>query len=164
MDIDKKARLLTFVRTSQPYDAYSFDKGVPPKDEYDILATRDTTIRELILLLQHSLPEHQRNPRAIYGLRCIYVDMKSMFHRERDLGRFSLCVKNYSDKYDDADTLEDARIFPGDYLSVHLHLLGQAQRRPPPPPNSGSLTAGHSGGYGGQSMRRPLDNGWASRR
>ncbi|EOQ99220.1 hypothetical protein J056_002345 [Wallemia ichthyophaga EXF-994] len=96
--------------------------------------------------------------------RCIYVDMKSMFHRERDLGRFSLCVKNYSDKYDDADTLEDARIFPGDYLSVHLHLPGQAQRRPPPPPNSGSLTAGHSGGYGGQSMRRPLDNGWASRR
>lgn len=84
--------------------------------------------------------------------RCIYVDMKSMFHRERDLGRFSLCVKNYSDKYDDADTLEDARIFPGDYLSVHLHLPGQAQRRPPPPPNSGSLTAGHSGGYGGQSM------------
>ncbi|TIA88994.1 hypothetical protein E3P99_02254 [Wallemia hederae] len=147
MDSDSKnlhgPRLIrTFVRTSQPYDAYSFDKGVPLRDEYDILATRDTSIRELLLLLQKSLPDNLRNPRAIYSLRSIYVDMKAMYHKERDLGRFSLITKNYSDKFDDADNLDDARIYPGDYLSIHLQLPGQGQRRHPPPSSNPPPSAG----------------------
>lgn len=60
--------------------------------------------------------------------------MKSMYHKERDLGRYSLSVKNYSDKYDDQSTLDEARIYPGDYLSVHLQLPYSGSRRPPSGP------------------------------
>lgn len=59
-----------------------------------------------------------------------------MYHKEKDLGRYSLSVKNYSDKYDDQTTLDEAKIYPGDYLSVHLQLpySSGASRRPPSGP------------------------------
>ena len=50
--------------------------------------------------------------------RLIYVDMKSMIHREKDLGRFNLMVPSINDNL----TFEESKILPGDYLSVNLSI------------------------------------------
>lgn len=44
--------------------------------------------------------------------------MKSMIHREKDLGRFNLMVSSINDNL----TFEESKILPGDYLSVNLSI------------------------------------------
>ncbi|ORY80724.1 Sin3 associated polypeptide p18-domain-containing protein [Leucosporidium creatinivorum] len=95
----------------------------PTNHEYQLYAWRDTTVRELLLLLRDTAPTLRSSPQARYSLRLIFYDPQLARFTSRDLANLSardlLPLAQGGTQGRGAErTLDDVRYVVGDFVDV----------------------------------------------
>ncbi|ORY08136.1 SAP18-domain-containing protein [Basidiobolus meristosporus CBS 931.73] len=93
---------------------FDFDKS-PVEDEVQLYAWKDTTLKELSMLLKQNHPEYERRDTK-FSFRIIYQDNLRGRFIPKDIG----AVLNSRKSPEEEKTLDEARFVIGDYLDVAI--------------------------------------------
>ncbi|KAI5481027.1 hypothetical protein MNV49_006213 [Pseudohyphozyma bogoriensis] len=141
--------LRTFVRTGSGHrdEEFAVDR-VPHNDEHQLYAWKDTTFRELLLLLRDSSPILRSHHHARYNVRLVYFDSSTSRYTFKDLFTIPVrdLVSSQSRPGPSERTLDEISFVVGDYIDVAYLLPG--------PSGPGDFR-----GPGGMQMGIPFANG-----